>query len=150
MRASQVSGWILAGLLLFASACTGNNPVEDQGFVDRAHILVRYVAAADLRTASDGIFPQGYTLEETPRPPLTCHDGGTLNVITFIVHGTDPQKIDVYFDLMLEFWSMSGWNLINNNRPDAMFMNASKNDYNMSIRAGIHGQVSISNITPCI
>lgn len=142
--------WILIGVLLVAACGSSQSSIEDQGVEERMRTVAQYIAATDLRSAANGIFPQGYTLEELPRQPLNCSNGGTLYNVAFIVHSTDPNKNDVYFDLMLEYWSFSGWDLKNNNRPDAMFMNATKGDYLMSIRTGIYGQVVIGTSTPCI
>jgi hypothetical protein len=142
-KVTRIRYLILAVLLAVVTACSG---VQQPDMV----AIVQDTAVAHLRNAADEVFPTGYKLEEVPRLPLNCSNGGTLYGIQYIVHGIDRTENDSYFDRMKLYWQAYGWKIQNDDRPNDMFMNADKDDYLMSVRGGMTGQIAIGESTPCV
>ncbi|MEU5259722.1 hypothetical protein [Amycolatopsis sp. NPDC021455] len=147
--------WLLAlAVLLAATAgCGDNHPMNLTITLAEAQTA----ATNQIREATAGAFPPGFTLEELPPQPLNCTDsagkptGQLLLGVTFWVNGLPTtQNNNAYFDALTAWWAGHGWTLSTDSRPADMFINATRDGYLMSLRANINQRLAIGNSTPCV
>ncbi|WP_410617383.1 hypothetical protein [Amycolatopsis sp. lyj-109] len=147
--------WIpaLAVLLATTAGCGDNQPMNPTITLTQAQ-----TAATDqIREATTGAFPPGFTLEELTPQPLNCIDsagkptGQVLIGVTFWINGLPTtQNNNAYYDALKTWWASHGWTLSTDSRPADMFINATRDGYLMSLRANINQRLAIGNSTPCV
>lgn len=139
---------VIVGLLALVAACGSQQPVS---FSD-----ARAKASNDVHEAIAGAFPSGTYLEETLVSNLNCTDsfnrptGEVMASVRFWVNVLDTSKNNAQFDKLKGWWAEHHWSVKNDSWPGDMFMNATRDDYLMSVEVGAGDRISIGESAPCM
>ena len=143
---------IVATILMVVVACGGGNNMEPTTSLADAQAT----AQKAVKDAAAAVFPPGFTLQDQGPQPLNCTDsagkadGRVLVGVSFWVDGPDRAQNNSYFDALKNWWSTHGWSLVKDKRPGDMFINASHDDYLMSLESTTDGRLTIGASTPCV
>lgn len=141
-----------AALLFTVSAC------GEQGDMETTASLVEVQANADkmVKDAANAIFASGFHLTDQGPQPLQCNDsadrptGKVLTSVNYWVDGIDKAANAMYFDKLKTWFTANGWHVETDKRPHDLFLNASRDDYLMSLEASSAGRLNIGASTPCV
>ncbi|WP_254896812.1 hypothetical protein [Amycolatopsis sp. Hca4] len=139
-------------LLFTVSAC------GEQGNMEKTASLAEVQANADkmVKDAAGAVFPSGFDLTDQGPQPLQCNDstdrptGKVLTSVNYWVDGIDTAANTTYFDKLKTWFAANGWHVETDKRPHDLFLNASRDDYLMSLEASSAGRLNIGASTPCV
>ena len=152
-----------AGAVTLALAVSGCGESGESEAADTEDTMNQDEAATRVQEHIDGTLtalPEGAELE-TRRGTLfaACDDptdGGSQDRVTvserFWIRGLPAEENDANIDLMVEYWTGNGYEVLRDERPDKSSVTVlhTEDAFHVSLRVSNQGSLSIGASSPCV